>query len=133
MFARLLGVFLLAIVLPLAGCTQLRSVSSAVSTVAGISVPQKDVAAAVQSFNIAQKAATKYLLFPTCKPGQTTAINACKTAGGVALLGRDLKAGRAARDKLWAAATSSPGGVGPKALVTAVIAAVSALNADIAK
>lgn len=123
-----IALFLMLMLVP--ACTSIQTVTSAVSTVAGIKVPQNDVAAAVVAFNAAEKAATRYLLLPTCKPPQTTLKNACKTQGGVALLGRDVPAGRAARDELWAASKADPSGAGPKSLVTAVIAAVSAINQD---
>jgi hypothetical protein len=132
MFTRLLGVMLLALALPLGGCAEFAKIKAAVTTVTGLTVPQKDVAAAVQAFNATEKAVTKYLLLPTCSADQGTITDACKQASSIPAIARDLKAGRAARDKLWSASVADPNGVGATTLVSAVIAAVSALNADIA-
>jgi len=126
---RILG--MLALALCMAGCAELKTMGSAVSTAAGISVPQKDVAAAVQAFNTAEQAATHYLQLPTCQAGQTTLKNGCKTRSGVLLIAKDMRAGRAARDALWTASKASPDGSGPRALLSAVIAGVTALNSDV--
>lgn len=128
---RFLGVLLLAIALPLGGCSQLKAVGTAVSVATNLSVPQKDVAAAVVAYDGAQDATTTYLKQPTCQPGQSALEFACKTKKGVALLAKDLPIGRKARSDLWQASLGATNGVGSRALLSAVITATTALTADV--
>lgn len=121
----------LALALCLAGCSDLKAVGSAVSAAAGLSVPQKDVAAAVVAYDGAQDTATTYLRQPTCQAGQNAIAFACKTRKGVLALARDMQAGRKARSDLWAASKGATDGVGSRALLTAVIDATTALTADV--
>lgn len=127
---RFLGVLLLAIALPLGGCAQIKAVGTAVSVATNLSVPQKDVAAAVVAYDGAQDATTTYLKRPTCQPGQNALEFACKTKKGVALLAKDLPIGRKARSDLWQASLGATNGVGSRALLSAVITAITALTAD---
>lgn len=126
---RIFAALALALFLP--ACADIQAVGSAVSVATNLSVPQKDVAAAVVAFDGAQDTASAYLQQPTCKVGQSVALNGCKTKKGVALLAKDVPAGRAARNSLWNASLGATAGVTSRSLLTAVIAATSALSADV--
>ena len=126
MKARFLGALLLACALPLGGC-------AAIKTVAGLTVSQKYVGVAVQGFDAVEVSATQYLKLPTCTVGQSTLSTACKKAAVVPALIKDVRAGRASRDSLWASSKANPEGVGAIDLYNAVIAATATINSDLSK
>ena len=126
MSPRFAGAALLALALPLASCSALKSV-------AGFSVSQKNVAIAVQAFDAVEASATNYLRLPACTDGQTTLGDGCRQPAVVPALIKDVRAGRAARDSLWAAAKAAPDGVGIKAAYEAVIAATAAIEQDLSR
>lgn len=130
MRTRFLGALLLALA-ALPACDTVKSLGTAVSVAANLSVPQKDVAAAVVAYDGAQDATTTYLRRPTCQAGQDALAFACKTKKGVALLAKDLPIGRKARSDLWQASLGATNGVGSRALLLAVITATTALTADV--
>jgi len=123
---RITGVALIALALPLASC-------STIKTITGITVNQKSVAVAVQAFDAVQISATNYLKLPTCTAGQSTIKDACKDAKVVPVLVKDVKAGRAARDSLWTASKGTADGIGIRAAYDAVIAATTAIKSDLSK
>lgn len=126
MLSRLFGLALLALALPLASC-------AAIKTVAGLTVSQKYVAVAVQGYDAVEVSATQYLRLPTCAAGQSTLSTACKKPVVIPVLIKDVRAGRAARDSLWASSKANPDGVGAIDLYNAVIAATTTINSDLAK
>ena len=110
----------------LASCSTIKALESA-------SVSQKSVAAAVQAFDGVETTATNYLNLPTCATGQSTASNACKKTAVVPTLVKDIRAGRAARDSLWAASKANSSSTGLTAAYNAVMAAVATIQTDLSK
>lgn len=116
-----------ALGLALSSCSAI----DAAKYVAGITVPPKITAVAVTTFDAVEVSATNYLRLPMCTDGQTTLKDACKDAKVVPQLIKDVRAGRAARDALWASAKANAGS-GIKDLYTAVMAAISKIKGDLA-
>lgn len=121
-----------AAALSLAGCAAVQTAETLYSKATGTSVSQKQVAGAVQAFNLAETGATAYLRLPTCGGGQSTLTSACKQPGAVPTVIADVKAGRTARDGLWKASKASADGSVNVAsgLYDAVVNITSTLNIE---
>lgn len=123
-------IFALGLTLGLAGCGAVQDVEYAVTA----KIPQNQIATAVQSFDALEVSATQYLKLPICAAGVSIATG-CKAPGSATKVITDVKAGRAARNALWASSkASSDGGVPATSLVyTTFTSYVSAVSADIGK
>lgn len=116
----------LALAVTLGSCTALK-------TIAGVTVSQKNIAIAVQAFDAVEVSATQYLRLRNCADGESTIRAACRQPSVVPTLVKDVRAGRAARDSLWTASKGSPAGVGITAAYDAVVAATAAVKQDLSR
>lgn len=119
-----------AVVVGLGGCGAVQDVEYAVTA----KIPQNQIATAVQGFDALEVSATQYIRLPTCVAGVSIATG-CKASGSIAKIISDVRAGRTARNALWASSkASSDGSVPATSLVyTTFTSYVSSINTDIGK
>ena len=117
-----------ALALALCSCSTI----SALQTAVGVTVSQKNAAAAVGLYNTAETGAIVYLKLPVCAAGQSTLKSACKNPGAAKTLNAALDKGDKAVDALVVAiktAQAQGSGVGvASAAYQAVVAATTSVN-----
>lgn len=121
--------FLLAIALScaLGGCSTLQNI---VNVVTGASVTPNQAYIAANAFDTVEATATTYLQLPAC--GSTSSA-LCRTPAAVNAIVPAIRIGRAARNNLEAAVTSSNGAPVSASLYSALSAQTSTLQAIIAQ
>lgn len=125
---RVLGMLLLALAIPLGGCSTVNSIGSAYSAATSVKVTKTQVYVAANAFDAVEVTATNYVRLPTCKTGQTFLADQCSTKVAISKLVPAIRAGRAARNNLEAFAKDHPGEIGASGLYAALTTAISTIK-----
>lgn len=129
---RFLGALLLALALPLGGCSTINSAGQAISSASQVKITKTQVYIAANAFNAVKATVTNYVLLPTCKAGQTFVKNQCSSKALIARIVPAVRAGTANRDDLIAYIKTNPNSLGVSGLYTALTSAITTIKAALA-